>query len=99
MERDTDGVLAEGNTHSTHRDICSADEDNERDIIRWSEQAIGKQTWQRRQQSGDYDTASISSSLAARYRNNKEAQPPIDGAGTGKQRVCVYGSSVIIIRL
>uniref|UniRef100_A0A1I7Z1Q8 PID domain-containing protein n=1 Tax=Steinernema glaseri TaxID=37863 RepID=A0A1I7Z1Q8_9BILA len=34
----------------------------------WSEKAIGKQTWQRRQQSGEYDTASISSSMLTKNR-------------------------------
>lgn len=40
-----------------------------RDEAEWNERAIGQKTWQRRQQSGEYDTASISSSL---FKNQKK---------------------------
>ncbi|VDM16328.1 unnamed protein product [Wuchereria bancrofti] len=39
---------------------------------RWAERAIGKEAWERRQQSGEYDSASISSSIANRFRIKKQ---------------------------
>ena len=54
------------------------DSQSDREVLRWSEKAIGKQTWQRRQQSGDYETASISSSVAGRYKK-KEIRPSATG--------------------
>lgn len=42
---------------------------------KWTtERTIGKETWERRQQSGEYDTASISSSVVNRYRTKKRDQ-------------------------
>lgn len=37
--------------------------DEARDEANWNERAIGQKTWQRRQQNGEYDAASLSSSL------------------------------------
>jgi hypothetical protein len=47
-------------------------EEAPKDEIDWNERAIGQKTWQRRQQSGEYETASISSSLFKKSKKNKK---------------------------
>ncbi len=57
------------------------------EVPRWSERAITQQTWQRRQQGGEYDAASISSSVAARYKKKSgtqaKDQPKMAGSEIG----------------
>ncbi|TKR64138.1 hypothetical protein L596_024720 [Steinernema carpocapsae] len=65
-------------TNAVERD--QIEEEFKEEEIDWNEKAIGKQTWQRRQQSGEYDTASISSSML-----NKNRQV-ISKKNKGKQR-------------
>lgn len=36
----------------------------------WDKRAIGQKTWQRRQQNGEYDSASISSSIFKKTKKN-----------------------------
>ncbi|VDK63099.1 unnamed protein product [Onchocerca ochengi] len=48
------------------------DKELEQQQQRWAERAIGKEAWERRQQSGEYDSASISSSIANRFRIKKQ---------------------------
>ncbi|VDK23589.1 unnamed protein product, partial [Anisakis simplex] len=45
--------------------------DEEREQQRWAEKAIGKEAWERRQQSGEYDSASISSSIVNRFKHKR----------------------------
>lgn len=54
---------------SETEEISPSEEEKEQQ--RWAEKAIGKEAWERRQQSGEYDSASISSSLANRFRHKK----------------------------
>jgi len=50
------------------------DSQSDREILRWSDvNGNGKPSWDKRQQSGDYETASISSSLAGRYRKKDKS--------------------------
>jgi hypothetical protein len=46
----------------------------------WNERAIGQKTWQRRQQSGEYDASSISSSLVKKNGGGGRG-PLMNGAG------------------
>lgn len=45
-----------------------------KEILKWSEAKL-KQNWQNRQQTGDYDTASISSSLVGKYKKKEKPSP------------------------
>lgn len=60
------------NYFSEVEEITAVEDSKELEQQRWSERAIGKEAWERRQQSGEYDTASISSSIAKRLRNRKK---------------------------
>lgn len=51
-------------------EVCKADD--YKDPQRWAERSIKKETWERRQQSGEYDSASITSSMAKRFLVKKD---------------------------
>ncbi|MFH4978264.1 hypothetical protein AB6A40_004973 [Gnathostoma spinigerum] len=46
---------------------------------KWAERAIDKEAWEKRQQSGEYDTASISSSVVNRLRGKKNDNERAEG--------------------
>ncbi|VIO92588.1 conserved hypothetical protein [Brugia malayi] len=60
-------------------EIAAIEDDKELDQQRWAERAIGKEAWERRQQSGEYDSASISSSIANRFRIKKQERDRTNG--------------------
>ena len=57
-------------------------EDPSKDEAEWNEKAIGQKTWQRRQQSGEYDSASISFSIKTGTKKSKKAKR---NSGQGEQ--------------
>ncbi|CAG9531512.1 unnamed protein product [Cercopithifilaria johnstoni] len=60
-------------------EITAIEDDKELEQQRWTERAIGKEAWERRQQSGEYDSASISSSIANRFRIKKQDRDRTNG--------------------
>ncbi|EJW74758.1 hypothetical protein WUBG_14334 [Wuchereria bancrofti] len=60
-------------------EITAIEDDKELEQQRWAERAIGKEAWERRQQSGEYDSASISSSIANRFRIKKQERDRTNG--------------------
>lgn len=67
--RSTDQFLF-GNDFS---DMAAVD-DIGKDDADWNERAIGQKTWQRRQQSGEYDSASLSYSMKNAAKKPKKAK-------------------------
>uniref|UniRef100_A0A915L6Z7 Uncharacterized protein n=1 Tax=Romanomermis culicivorax TaxID=13658 RepID=A0A915L6Z7_ROMCU len=56
-------------------DMATTKSDTEKEQQKWSE-AKAKYNWQQRQQPGDYETASISSSLAGKYKKKEQKKEP-----------------------
>ena len=54
-------------------------EDISKDETDWNERAIGQKSWQRRQQSGEYDSASLSFSLKQGTKKSKKGKRSENG--------------------